>query len=486
MRPKSKTKGKITSFISIVLCVCVIFSSGTSASAETTIDNSSSETYTENAEDLSPSLLSTMLFAVESAIGFVASLFSSGESELNSSTQKSIIKTPLIITFLRKTPEFFSDVEAVLFSGTEVKIKKIGDTFCKVSYGEKEGYVLSWWLSGGKETELTLEPKFDHVYVGGTNKNRIKAIYNGTGTITWSTDNTNILSVNSSTGLVTGKSPGLANVIATDGKLTEKIPVYCIYKWKKSWTGAANTATKIKTLPSSSSADRYDLPSGTKFVVEGDDGGSAGWAYGYIEGTQKYGFVRIECLSSKGTVSQYRCMGWTYPIKETKFKNISSVYGWRNGSRHLGLDINKGSYSTILGEAVVAPFAGKVIFVNKEYDYAEKEPNYGYCIIIQTDSVDPISGNKLRAVYMHLNEAPSLSIGATVSAGKEIGKIGTTGNSSGPHLHLEINNKGTNFAGMNNSDSFDKTINPIFFYMNSGMKDSSDTTYNEYWYNENK
>lgn len=87
---------------------------------------------------------------------------------------------------------------------------------------------------------------------------------------------------------------------------------------------------------------------------------------------------------------------------------------------------------------------------------------------------------------MHLNEPPNLSLGNELTPGQKIGFIGTTGRSTGPHLHLEINNKGTNFASSYNSYSFDKTINPIFFYMNSGLKDSSDSTYNEYWYNDNK
>lgn len=44
----------------------------------------------------------------------------------------------------------------------------------------------------------------------------------------------------------------------------------------------------------------------------------------------------------------------------------------------------------------------------------------------------------------------------------------------------------TAFAGVANSDSFDKTINPIFFYLNTGLKDNSEDSNEEYWYNEEK
>lgn len=260
----------------------------------------------------------------------------------------------------------------------------------------------------------------------------------------------------------------------------------CIYKWKKPWTGKATKDAYVRK----GAGDNYDyweeISSGDRFIVHGDDGSSDGWAYGNLSGTDTWGFVKINDISTKGTVSQYNSMGWSYPIKNTKFKNIFSVYGWRNNSRHLGFDINKTPYSSIQGEPIVSPCYGKIVFSNKSYDYTTKKPNYGYCIIVESTEKDPVSGNKLRIVYMHLNEPPIYSAGKEVSPGQELGFIGTTGNSTGPHLHLEINNNGTNFAGSDNKDSFDKTINPIFFFLNSGLKDDSDSTYNEYWYNDNK
>ena len=481
-------KSKTIRFISLILCCSILFGSVTIVYGAQSIDSSQNISYTEysQCEELS-----------EHEINYVSSAYSAQGTKKQNSNSSAIIATPFFIALVRSTPGFFGKVKAVLFIGTKVKIKETSENFCKVeSKNGTQGYVFKGWLyqKGDKgDNTLRFNRTYEQVYYDATNLNsstgkpRTQVQPDFTGEVTYYTDNPDIISVDSLTGLITGKKAGTANLIAKSGIKEISIPVYCIYRWKKEWTGTANKTTTVYSGPSDSTTALANISSGKNFYVSGDDGSSAGWAYGYstVGESKKWGFVKINDISTKGTVSQYNNLGWTYPIKDTKFKNISSVYGWRNGYRHLGFDINKGSYSTILGEKLVAPSAGKVVFVNKRYDYATKEPNYGYCIIIATNSIDFISENNLYVVYMHLNEPPSLKLGDTVSPGKEIGKIGTTGNSTGPHLHLEINNKGTNFAGSYNSDSFDKTINPMFFFLNSGLSDGYDTS-NEYWYNDNK
>lgn len=439
-----------------------------------------------------------------------SSNYSMGRTKMQSSKTSAVIKTPFFIVFVHESPHPFSTVKTVFFIGSEVEVKAETEFYSLVvNKSGAEGYVFNFWLSeetreNPEEEEPTEKPeeeivaefnrKYDHVYAGKTNqdssgKPRAKLLYTGSGNVAYSTNNTNVISVDSETGLITGKKPGTAYLIASvDGTEINRIPVYCIYEWKQGWTGKANKSTKIYTGTSASTSSLGTLSADANFYVYGDDGDSAGWAYGYatVSGSQKWGFVKINDISTKGTVSQYNSLGWTYPIENTKFKNIFSVYGWRSGNKHLGLDINKGAYTSILGENLVAPFNGKVVFANASYNYEEELPNYGFCVVIESEQPDYISGNKLRAVYMHMNSKACVDVGKSVVAGQQVGEIGTTGDSTGPHLHIEVNNKGKNFAGTKNADSFDKTINPIFFYLNSGLTDGVDSTDNEYWYNDNK
>lgn len=439
--------------------------------------------------------MSVLVICILVVLGICVSASGNMSAEQNTALQSSEvsakIKTPFIITFVHSTPNLFGEIEGVLFINSDVIVAEETASFCLVeSDNGTKGYVFKGWVNIKK---FYFNRNYDHVYVGTSNTNssgnpRAYLKYNGNGKVGYYTFDTDIISVDSETGLVTAKKTGTATLYARVGMKTASIPIYCIYEWKKPWTGETNKSTDIYVGPSSLTTKVITIPNDWNFYVKGDDGTDDGWAYGYAnyKGEQRWGFVKINNISTKGTISQYNKMGWNYPIQDTKFKNISSVYGWRNGSRHLGFDINKGNYSSILGEELVAPFRGKVVFSNKDYNYSTEKPNYGYCIILESEEADPVSGNKLHVVFMHLNEAPTLNPGNAVIAGQTIGKIGTTGNSTGPHLHLEINNKGTNFAGVGNPDSFDKTINPIFFYLNSGLNDNSTSTYNEYWYNENK
>jgi murein DD-endopeptidase MepM/ murein hydrolase activator NlpD len=59
---------------------------------------------------------------------------------------------------------------------------------------------------------------------------------------------------------------------------------------------------------------------------------------------------------------------------------------------------------------------------------------YGYLIIID-------HGNAYSTYYAHLSQM-YVAAGQRVERGQVIGAVGSTGNSSGPHLHLEIRYNG--------------------------------------------
>jgi murein DD-endopeptidase MepM/ murein hydrolase activator NlpD len=108
---------------------------------------------------------------------------------------------------------------------------------------------------------------------------------------------------------------------------------------------------------------------------------------------------------------------------------ITSGYGHRenpftgeNVERHKGLDI-RGRY----GEIVKSTANGRVVM-------AGRRGGYGNCVVIS-------HGNGFETYYGHLSKI-LIRAGQQVKAGDKIGRIGSTGRSTGPHLHYEVHRYG--------------------------------------------
>ena len=97
---------------------------------------------------------------------------------------------------------------------------------------------------------------------------------------------------------------------------------------------------------------------------------------------------------------------------------ITSRFGRRSGGIHTGLDIANSS-----GTPIKAVASGTVI-------YSGYKGSYGRMIVID-------HGNGVQTYYAHCSKL-YVGSGTYVNQGTEIGTVGSTGNSSGPHLHLEI------------------------------------------------
>ncbi len=110
---------------------------------------------------------------------------------------------------------------------------------------------------------------------------------------------------------------------------------------------------------------------------------------------------------------------WSLPLDGGK---VSSFFGALRGKRaHGGVD-----FSTPTGTPIKATDGGTVVASTNRY---EGDRKYGEVVVIE-------HSNGLRSLYAHLKER-LVRVGDMVSAGELIGHSGTTGRSTGPHLHLE-------------------------------------------------
>ncbi len=101
---------------------------------------------------------------------------------------------------------------------------------------------------------------------------------------------------------------------------------------------------------------------------------------------------------------------------------ITSYMGPRWGTVHNGIDIARdgGCY----GDPAYAACDGVVIKAS------DSGNGYGKCVIID-------HGDGITTLYAHFSKI-SVEVGDIVKAGDEVGKIGSTGYSFGPHLHFEV------------------------------------------------
>ncbi len=106
--------------------------------------------------------------------------------------------------------------------------------------------------------------------------------------------------------------------------------------------------------------------------------------------------------------------------------DLSSTFGFRRWGRrakfHFGVDVRMD-----VGDPVYAAFAGVVRI-------AKRSADYGYMVLIRHD-------NGLETLYAHFSQLLCY-VGQNVNAGDIIGLAGSTGRSTGPHLHFEVRFKG--------------------------------------------
>ena len=144
--------------------------------------------------------------------------------------------------------------------------------------------------------------------------------------------------------------------------------------------------------------------------------------------------------------------GWVQPVPG----KIVSPYGQRGGRLHAGDDLQANR-----NDVIVAAAAGTVSFAdcdhstgNCDIDGSPDTPGCGWYVDIN-------NGAGIATRYCHMVRRPDVRVGQQVQAGQRIGLAGTSGHSSGPHLHFEIH-EGVDCSGkrcqLNNGNSKDPAV----------------------------
>jgi murein DD-endopeptidase MepM/ murein hydrolase activator NlpD len=144
-----------------------------------------------------------------------------------------------------------------------------------------------------------------------------------------------------------------------------------------------------------------------------------------VGGMSYYGAMVINTTSSAG---------FLWPAPSCNY--ISSPYGYRSSGFHKGVDLCRADGGAN-GTSVIASRDGWV-------EYAGwSEIGYGYTVLIN-------HGDGYKTRYAHMR-AGSLCVAAGdyVYAGQPLGRVGSTGNSTGPHLHFEVIYYGEQLNPMN-------------------------------------
>lgn len=200
------------------------------------------------------------------------------------------------------------------------------------------------------------------------------------------------------------------------------------YKWQEGDT-LEGVAGKYHVDPSvilnypGNNLDLTDpiIQPGQYVMIEGGKGELKTWVVPipYAPSSGRSKGVSNQCTINPGY--PYATGSFIWP---TANRSISGNDFW---SGHQGIDI--GGYT---GDAVFASDSGVVVFAGG------MSGGYGNVIMIEHDWMD---GSVWHTVYAHLSSI-QVSCGQSVYQGRVIGAVGSTGNSTGPHLHFEIRQNG--------------------------------------------
>ncbi len=193
----------------------------------------------------------------------------------------------------------------------------------------------------------------------------------------------------------------------------------------------ASSTVNVRTKPSTSGKLVATIRHNEVYKVSGEENG---W-FKIITPSGETGYVNGRYVEK---FNKYAVNGGGKYIWPTQTATrMTTRFGTHNGKTHNGIDIAAPG-----GSQIVAVSDGKV--VKKSYN----PKGFGHLIVIENN-------DGIRAYYAHMQKESFLEKGDKVKAGDTIGIVGTTGKSTGNHLHLEFR-KG------------DKRVDPLDYFPNIG------------------
>ena len=167
----------------------------------------------------------------------------------------------------------------------------------------------------------------------------------------------------------------------------------------------------------------------------------------------------LVCPAASGGIA---ASGWTVPWSKNddRAAEVSVGSRFRTAERptHQGVDIALPRYTPIVAAASGVVSVAKCNVDNKGRQSCDEDgwPGKGGCGWM----VEILHANNVMSRYCHLVKRPSVRVGQRVAAGQPIAEAGTSGNSSGPHLHFEIHR--------NNDRSSAGAVDPVPYMRQQG------------------
>jgi len=200
------------------------------------------------------------------------------------------------------------------------------------------------------------------------------------------------------------------------------------YSYTGGYTTTLGVTRGLRLTNQNDFGGRFNPPMGDPEIFKGGYLGEAS-----LEDMERMAQKQNQSGNSSGEVTEVSIDGITMPVQPMDGTTKTSSFGMRTNpvsgehKLHAGTDLSGGS------SQIVAILPGSVVTNTND------PGGWGNYIVIDHGDLD---GVNLQSLYAHLS-ASNVSVGQEVNGGNKIGTMGTTGNSTGVHLHIEIHEDGT-------------------------------------------